>query len=594
LTDLLLKIIEEFTDGFLIVNQEGKIVFFNDVLLKTAGMRSADILTRDKEFLGMLGVCHEQAGEHEEHIDDNAGRTRHVRVLTLPVESELGEYLLVRVKPIPQPREGAERSDRQWEQLFNNLGDPILTVDLSGTIQAANPSFFRLLGLTQGQKLPKISELYPHAEELEDKILRLTRFDSVSNLETHLRAGANEVVRVLDSAWVVRDEKGAVEGYTSHFKDITYIKNLEARLKISERNYIVLFDTILSSIVVVDPTGKILNCNYYAEQLYGYTWSEIVGRDFSEIFRVQRTEPSIQDIITYVTANKGRYVETDLPRRCKDGSIKFTYASCTAITSSLGETIAYSIMEKDLTERIRLEKKLQDSFRRIKSTQSAAILGFARLTEYRDKDTGRHLERIREYTRVLATGLSRLSQYTHYITPDYIEDLCLSSVLHDVGKVGIEDAILLKPGKLSPEEFERIKKHTLLGGEALRSVDREINDQSFLTIGKEIAFYHHERWDGTGYPAGKKAEDIPLSARIVTLADVYDALTSKRSYKEALSHEEAMTIIRSERGSHFDPEIVDVFVENHETFNRVRMFEIFRERPESIDDILRPKAPSKA
>jgi response regulator RpfG family c-di-GMP phosphodiesterase len=269
-----------------------------------------------------------------------------------------------------------------------------------------------------------------------------------------------------------------------------------------------------------------------------------------------------------------------------DGTIKFTYSSYSALTSTTGETIAYSIMERDLTERVRLEKKLQDSFQQIKDTQSAAILGFARLTEYRDMDTGKHLERIREYTRVLAIGLAKLPKYASYITADYVEDLCLSSVLHDVGKVGIEDAVLLKPGRLDPEEYEKIKQHARLGGEALKAVDQEIKRESFLTIGKEVAFYHHERWDGSGYPSGKRAEQIPLSARIVALADVYDALTSKRSYKEALSHEDAVKIIVSERDTHFDPDIVDVFGQSLETFRRIQMLESFKEHPESIDDIL--------
>jgi response regulator RpfG family c-di-GMP phosphodiesterase len=287
-----------------------------------------------------------------------------------------------------------------------------------------------------------------------------------------------------------------------------------------------------------------------------------------------------------LNTNKGRHVETDVPRKCKDGTIKFTYASYSALTTTLGEIIAYSINERDLTERVRLEKKLQASFQAIKDTQSAAILGFARLTEYRDKDTGKHLERIREYTRVLALGLARMPKYADYITTDYIEDLCLSSVLHDVGKVGIEDSILLKPGRLSPEEFEKIKQHARLGGEALKAVDQEIRRESFLTIGKEVAFSHHERWDGTGYPSGKKAEQIPLSARIVALADVYDALVSKRTYKSSLSHEEAAKIIISERGTHFDPDVVDVFIDAQETFRRIHLLETFREHPESIDDLL--------
>ena len=443
-----------------------------------------------------------------------------------------------------------------------------------------------LLGLGTQDQVPNISEIYADPAELEDKLLRLAGSDMVNNLETHLLTKDGQPRRVLDTSWVIRDDRGVVTGYTTHFKDVTYVKNLEARLKISERNYIVLFDTILSSIVIVDPFGKILNCNYFAEQLYGYKWDEIVGQDFSSVFRVHAQGPTIQDIIGLVNTNKGRHIETDIPRRCKDGTIKFTYASYTALTSTGGEIVAYSINERDLTERVRLEKKLQASFQAIKDTQSATILGFARLTEYRDKDTGKHLERIREYTRVLAMGLAQLPKYSDYITTEYIEDLCLSSVLHDVGKVGIDDAILLKQGKLSPEEFEKIKHHARLGGEALKAVDQDIHRESFLTLGKEIAFSHHERWDGTGYPSGKKGEKIPLSARIVALADVYDALVSKRTYKAPLPHEEAVRIITSERGTHFDPDIVDVFIEHQETFRRIHLLDTFREHPESIDDLL--------
>ena len=281
-------------------------------------------------------------------------------------------------------------------------------------------------------------------------------------------------------------------------------------------------------------------------------------------------------------------METDVPRQCKDTTIRFTFASYSALTNSEGETIAYSIMEKDLTERVKLERKLAESFDQLKQTQSAAILGFARLTEYRDKNTGKHLERIREYTRVVATALAELPQYRNYISDEYIEDLCLSSILHDVGKVGIEDSILTKPGKLDPNEFKRIKDHTKFGGDALSEADSHITKESFLTIGKEIAYYHHEYWDGNGYPKGLKGKTIPLSARIVALADVYDALTSDRSYKHAMTHEEAVEIINSERGTHFDPDIVNVFLENQEVFKRINKFILLQENPESISDLLNP------
>jgi PAS domain S-box-containing protein len=587
-TEVLLKIIEELSDGFLIVNREGKIVFFNEVLLKTTGLHSTDIFKREKEFLHEIGILENPPPcEHEALIEDRGGKPRRFIISTLAVEGSAGFYTLAKVTAAAAGSNGdLTRYRRQLEELFRNIGDPIISADLSGSIMLANPSFYQLIGWDEGEQLPNLSTLYAHVPELEDKILRLAESDMVYNLETHLSTKARQLRRVLDTSWVTRDERGVVTGYTTHFKDVTYVKNLEARLKISERNYMVLFDTILSSIIIVDPLGKILNCNYYAEKMYGYLRDALVNREFNEVFQVHKKGLPIEQIIGLVNRNNGRYVETDVPRRCSDGTIKFTYASYSALTSTTGETIAYAIMERDLTERVKLEKKLQASFKQIKDTQSAAILGFARLTEYRDMDTGKHLERIREYTRVLAIGLAQLPKYADYITAEYIEDLCLSSILHDVGKVGIEDALLLKPGKLDPKEYERIKMHATLGGEALRAVDQEIKRESFLTIGKEVAFYHHERWDGNGYPSGKKGEQIPLSARIVALADVYDALTSKRTYKAAMSHDEAVKIIMSERGTHFDPDIVDVFGHNLDTFRRIQMLESFKEHPESIDDIL--------
>jgi PAS domain S-box-containing protein len=587
LIEVLLKIIEEISDGFLIVNKEGKIVFFNEVLLRATGLHSNDIFARESQFLREIGILdHPAPCEQEAVIEDRHGAPRRFKVSSLSVESSGGSYILAKVTAAPIPAGSRTHERRQLEQLFRNIGDPIISADLRGRVTLANSSFYQLIGWDETEPLPNISSLYAHIPELEDKILRLAESDMVYNLETHLTTRGRQLRRVLDTSWVSRDERGVVTGYTTHFKDVTYVKNLEARLKISERNYMVLFDTILSSIVIVDPLGKVVNCNYYAEKMYGWMRGALVTRDFDEVFLVPQKGLPMAKVISLVNRNNGRYVETDVPRRCMDGTIKFTYASYTALTSTTGETIAYAVMERDLTERVRLEKKLQDSFRQIKDTQSAAILGFARLTEYRDVDTGKHLERIREYTRVLALGLAKLSKYSDYITTDYVEDLCLSSVLHDVGKVGIEDALLLKPGKLDAGEFEKIKLHATLGGEALRAVDKEINRESFLTIGKEVAFSHHERWDGSGYPAGKKGEQIPLSARIVALADVYDALTSTRPYKEAMTHDEAARIITSEIGTHFDPDIVEVFEQSQEVFQRIQMLESFKEHPESIDDIL--------
>jgi len=201
--------------------------------------------------------------------------------------------------------------------------------------------------------------------------------------------------------------------------------------------------------------------------------------------------------------------------------------------------------------------------------KATTILGLAKLAEFRDEDTGGHLERIREYSKVLARELSIAPKYKGYIQREYIEDLFQSSILHDIGKVGIPDNILLKPGKLTSEEFSEMKNHAQLGGDVLHAIDNRIDGQSFLTLGKQIAYYHHEKWDGSGYWQGLKGENIPLSARIVALADVYDALTSKRAYKEPFTHRKAGDIITNEKGTHFDPDVVDAFVSCEDKFSEI-------------------------
>ena len=232
--------------------------------------------------------------------------------------------------------------------------------------------------------------------------------------------------------------------------------------------------------------------------------------------------------------------------------------------------VGYQMVLRDITERKRLENELVDSIKDVEAARTGTILGLAKLAEYRDEDTGAHLERIREYTRILAEELARTSKYKGYINQEYIGDIYFSSILHDIGKVGIPDSILLKPAGLSKEEFEVIKRHSVIGGDVLSQVNAKVRGQSFLTIGTQIAYFHHEKWDGSGYPKGLKGEEIPLSARIVSLADVYDALTSKRIYKEAYSHDKALKIIERESGKHFDPDVVEAFLVNQDRFDRIR------------------------
>ncbi len=585
--ELMIKVIEETSDGFLILNPKKEIIFFNEVFLRMMGLRSIDIFSQEKDLLGTTQIGDGKESKLTIKVPDQKGVSHTFLLESFPVENVLGRYFLLRVNPYQLIPEEKFFSKEKYELIFNNIGDPLYTADFKGKILSCNPAFLKLLHLTGGiENTDDIASLYVNQDELEDKTIRLLETKSIYNLETHLFTVDKEIKRVLDSSWLIVNEDSVATGYCTHLRDVSYVHNLEQRLHISERNYLMLLGSILSAMIIVDPLGTILNWNYAAEKFYGYKWEEVVGRNFDDITRPDKKHRSIESIIKLVNKNIGRYIETDVPRQCKDTTIRFTFASYSALTDSGGEVIAYSIMERDLTERIRLERKLAESFDQLKQTQSAAILGFARLTEYRDKNTGKHLERIREYTRVLATALAELPQYRNYISDDYIEDLCLSSILHDVGKVGIEDSILTKPGKLDPKEFNRIKDHTKFGGDALSEADSHMTKESFLTIGKEIAYYHHEHWDGNGYPKGLKGKAIPLSARIVALADVYDALTSERSYKHAMTHEEAVEIIKSERGTHFDPDIIDVFIENQEVFRRINKFIALQENPENISALL--------
>ncbi len=214
--------------------------------------------------------------------------------------------------------------------------------------------------------------------------------------------------------------------------------------------------------------------------------------------------------------------------------------------------------QKELVKKI---EELDERKRILVETQRAAIHALAKLAESRDKDTGEHLERIRSLCRVIAEQLRTYEEYRDIIDDEFVENLADSCALHDLGKVAIPDAVLLKPDRLTDGEYEVIKQHAVIGGEALRDIDRMLGDESFISMGCDIAYYHHEKYDGSGYPTGLKGEEIPLAARIVAVADVYDALTSRRCYRDPSDHEEAVQLIESGRNYHFDPTVVQAFLE---------------------------------
>jgi response regulator RpfG family c-di-GMP phosphodiesterase len=201
--------------------------------------------------------------------------------------------------------------------------------------------------------------------------------------------------------------------------------------------------------------------------------------------------------------------------------------------------------------------------------QDAIITALAKLAEYRDPETGSHLLRLKKYCELICKFLSSTDKYREIITPGFAADLVRSSPLHDIGKVGIADAVLKKPGRLTSEEFEIMKSHVMIGGDTLRKIYEKYPSQSFIKCGMDIAYNHHEKWDGSGYPYGLRGESIPLVARILALVDVYDALTCRRIYKAPFSRDLSKNLIIEGRGTHFDPDLVTAFLSIEDEFYQI-------------------------
>jgi len=218
-----------------------------------------------------------------------------------------------------------------------------------------------------------------------------------------------------------------------------------------------------------------------------------------------------------------------------------------------------------------LEKLVEERTREVMLTQAVMIESLATLAEYRDPETGGHIKRTQNYVKALANFLKDHPTFRNELNDETIELLYISAPLHDMGKVGVQDNILLKPGKLTDEEFDEMKKHTTYGYDALRITEQKLGKSSFLRCAREIAYTHHEKWDGSGYPQRLRQDEIPIPGRLMALADVYDALISKRVYKPPMPHEKAVRIIEEGRGSHFDPDVVDAFVALENTFRNIAL-----------------------
>ena len=345
-------------------------------------------------------------------------------------------------------------------------------------------------------------------------------------------------------------------------------KKAEEALKASEEKYRTILESIEEGYYEVDFEGYFVFVNDSLSKILGAPKTNLGFMNFWDFMDDKNAEQVYE---TFLECRRtGKPVKAFDCEFNINAAPAYIEASVSLLRDTRGLPIGYRGVLRDRTEKKKMELDLIESYRKIQEARAATILGLAKLAEYRDEGTGTHLERIRDYARILAVELSKDPRFSDTVDQQYVDDIYQSSILHDIGKVGTPDALLLKPGKLTGEEFDIIKRHTLMGGNALKAIESQIEGKSFLAMGREIAFNHHEKWDGSGYPRGLKGEAIPLSARIIALVDVYDALTTKRFYKEAYSHEKAKNMIILLRSKHFDPQVVDAFLAVEQKFNRVR------------------------
>lgn len=332
-----------------------------------------------------------------------------------------------------------------------------------------------------------------------------------------------------------------------------------------------------NGIVITDKDSIISYVNPRFEEITGFMAKEVIGKNPNIQKSGVHSKRFYQKM--YDTMNQGSIWEGEFHNKNKTGELYWESASMSAVFDTKGNVTHYVAIKTDITDKKHMEIKLEEERHEletdiknktieIEDSQQATIIALAKLTESRDKDTGGHIERVQHLCRVLVKSLRQNPKY-YQLDHIYETHIYYASALHDIGKISIPDDILLKEDKLTEEEFDIMKTHVTIGGAILSGMIEHYPNSDLIKLGNEIALYHHEKWDGTGYNSGLKGEEIPISARIMALVDVYDALRSKRPYKLKMTHQEAYKIIIDHSGKHFDPEVVEAFNRVHLEFDNI-------------------------
>lgn len=322
----------------------------------------------------------------------------------------------------------------------------------------------------------------------------------------------------------------------------------------------IIDSSTLVSVVFTDLDQNVRFWNKGAENIFGYTAEEMIGAKITRLYPGDALTRETVEQLRGLTKSKTETVHGKMKQIAKDGRLLTVSLALSPVVDAEGEVVGILGVGVDVTEQIRQNKEIVSLINQVKKTQDVAILTLAGLIESRGEEAGLHLTRLQKYCRVLCDALAERPAYKEVMNRRFVEDLVRSSVLHDIGKIATSETAPATD-KSGRDVKDAEKRHPIVGGKALEAAVKRLGERSFLTVAMEIAYYHHENWDGSGYPFGLKEERIPLSARIVALADTYDILTNDGPAGKALSHEEACRIIEGGEGTAFDPDLVGAFKE---------------------------------
>jgi len=421
------------------------------------------------------------------------------------------------------------------------------------------------------KKLTHPDDLDQSIQHIQDVIERKT---SVYSCEIRMKHKKGHYVWVRDIGQIIEWNNDQPIRMVGAHIDINILKENEHQLKVITQA--IEFSPV--SIVITNNKSIIQYATPKFEKMTGFSKDEIIGKK-ANILKSGHHSPEFYREM-YEQMNQNKVWTGEFYNRKKDGTFYWDSSAISAVFDEKNQLTHYIAIKRDVSEKVafdellaerrnELENEVDKKMLEIEDSQQSTIIALAKLTEARDGDTGQHVERVQYLSKALASSMGNIDQFKKIVDKDFVKNMFYASALHDIGKINIPDHILLNQGKLNDDEFDIIKSHVSIGDKILSDMIKFYPNSNIILMGRKIAKFHHEKWDGSGYLTKIKGEDIPLAARIVALVDAYDAIRSKRPYKEEKSHQQAYEIIITDSGKHFDPNVVKAFIDINEQFDAI-------------------------